>query len=240
LTSNHVNVVLQRLHAAQRRTIRAEDADLVVDFLPGRDIAGARARTISEATLLAMFHNNRAAELLSTGQGDAAYWQARTAVAHDPAFAPALNTLGVVYQRAGLAGAAEASYRQVLAAEPHHKAALGNLASTLRQQGREAEAEPLERLLARLQPQPPFQAFDEGRRAMELQDFARARLLFDLELDRQPYQAEVHLWAARAHAQLGNGRQAAHHLAQARDLGSTPSERDRYSAKLEHLRRQLR
>ena len=144
--------------------------------------------------------------------------------------------VAVIYDRAGLHEAAEKSYRQVLDNEPSNVAALSNLVRTLLRQGRQAEAETGARLLARLQPQPPFQAFDEGQRAMAAHDYERAKHLFDQELLQQPYQAEVHHWAALANWHLGHHRAVAHHLALARDHSGTPSDRDRYSAKLESLR----
>ncbi len=236
LSSGHVNIVLERPLLALRRGGAAEDADLVVDFLPGREVAGARTRVISEATLLAMFHNNRAAELLAHGQLSDSYWSARRAVLQAPGFVAAMNTLGVVYTRAGLLQGAEQAYRQVLKAEPNNVAALSNLVSALKQQGRLQEAEPVARLLARLQPLPPFEAYDEGRRALIAGDFTRAKQLFELELQHQPRQPEVHHWAAVANWHLGNQRQAERHLAQARDHSSTPEDHGRYSAKLASLR----
>ena len=236
LSSGHVNVVLQRRALPPLRRGTAEDADLVVDFLPGRDVAGARARPLDEATLTAMFHNNRAAELLAAGLTSQSYWRARAAVLQAPAFMPALNTLAVVYQRAGLADAAEQAYRQVLHSEPHNVAALGNLVGSLQRQSRLAEAEPLARLLARLQPRPPFQAFDSGRLAMQAGDHQRAKRLFEQELEHQPHQAEVHHWAAMANWHLGNQRLVAYHLGLARDYSSTQSDQHRYSAKLQSLR----
>ncbi len=236
LSSGHINVVLQKPRPSVRRASQTEDADLVIDFLPGRDIAGARIQAIDETTLLAMYHNNRAAELLASGRTQAAYWHARAAVLKDPGFVPAHNTLGVVYQKAALMHAAERSYRQALKRHPHNLAALSNLAGVLRLQGRNAEAEPTERLLAALERWAPFQAFEEGRRAMAAGDYQRARQLFDQELVRQPYQPEVHHWAAQAHNLLGNGPLAAHHLARARDHSGSPSDRQRFSAKLQTLR----
>ena len=239
VSSGHVNIVLQRPPMSLRRSSAADDAALVVDFLPGRDVAGARTSLVNEVKLLAMFHNNRAAEALAAGRVARAYWAARAAVVQAPDFIPALNTMGVVYERAGLLEAAEQAYRHVLQAEPDHVATLNNLVSTLNRQGRLAEAEPLARQLARLQPQPPFQAFDEGRRAMAVLEFERAKKLFDQELQHQPHQAEVHHWAALANWHLGNQAQTAHHLQQARDYSGTASDHSRYSAKLASLRTQL-
>ncbi len=236
LSSSHVNLVLQRPPMSLRTRSNTGDADLVVDFLPGREVASVRVRPISESSLLAMFHNNRAADMLAAGQPAAAYWWARAAVVQAPDYVPALNTLGVVYDRAGLREAAEQAYRQVLLTTPHHVAALSNFVSNLRQQGRPAEAEPAARLLARLQQQPPFQAFDEGRTAMAALDYERAKRLFDQELEHQPHQSEVHHWAALANWHLGNHNSAARHLKQARDFSSTVADHERFSAKLESLR----
>jgi hypothetical protein len=236
LSSGHVNLVLQRQALPPLRRGAEEDGDLVVDFLPGRDVAGARVRPLDEALLTAMFHNNRAAELLAAGQTGPSYWQARAAVLQAPGFMPALNTLAVIYQRAGLADAAEQAYRQVLDREPRNVAALSNLVGALQRQGRLAEAEPAARLLARLQPLPPFQAFDRGRLAMEAGDYQAAKRLFEQELEHQPYQAEVHHWAAMANWHLGHQSLVLHHLAMARDNSSNPSAQDRYSAKLQSLR----
>lgn len=59
LASGHVNLVLGR---AAPRTLegRIGDYSLVVDFLPPPELAGTRAVPIAEATITAMYMNNRA------------------------------------------------------------------------------------------------------------------------------------------------------------------------------------
>src|SRR5258708_33710934 len=90
--SGHVNLTLGG------RSIGARSSELLtIDFLPPEQLRGLRTWVIAEATIVAMYMNNRAAELLVHGQLDDAYWWARAAIAQDPAFMSAYNTLGVVY-----------------------------------------------------------------------------------------------------------------------------------------------
>jgi tetratricopeptide (TPR) repeat protein len=238
LASGHVNLVLAppgpRGPAA--KTISRGLEALTVDFLPQNETRGQRTVMLPEATIVAMFLNNRAVELLAAGRTDAAYAHARAALQQDAGFVAAANTLGVVYLQADQAAAAESAFAHVLAREPDNLSALNNQSRLLARLGRPAEAEPLAQRLTRLQPVAPFQQFHEGRQAMLQHDYARARDLFMRELRLQPYQDEVHFWAAQAYWRLGDRDRAARHLAQAAEHSNTRSEHDRYAAKLAHVR----
>src|SRR3546814_1509184 len=67
---------------------------------------------------MAMYLNNRAAEVLVAGDGRAAYWWARAAIHAAPEYAAAYNTLGVIYLRHGDAQLAEGMFRFELARTP--------------------------------------------------------------------------------------------------------------------------
>jgi hypothetical protein len=71
----------------------------IIDFLPPIETRGVQAREIAEATIIAMYMNNRSAEALVRGQIDDAYAWAKAAIGTDPDFANSYNTLGVVYYR---------------------------------------------------------------------------------------------------------------------------------------------
>jgi tetratricopeptide (TPR) repeat protein len=206
-----------------------------VDFLPPEDMRGARSVALQEHTILAMFMNNRAAEALNQGRLDDSYAWARAAVRQDPAFSAAINTLGVVYLRAGHRPQAEAALHAVLARDPTDVAALSNLLLLLQHDGREDEGRQLGDRLARLQPHPPFHFFDLGRAAMARGDYAGAQKLFDRELRRQPMQHEVRFWAAQAAWHLGDAATAADHLRQAMDNSPDPRSAAVYAGKLNHL-----
>jgi Flp pilus assembly protein TadD len=235
VASHHVNLVLSPppIRPAVMRSI--EDS-LTVDFLPASELRGQRTRALEQHTIVAMYFNNRAAESLALGQVDQAYWLAREALRQDPGYVNAANTLGVIYLRAGHVAPAERALRHVIAQDRSAVNALSNLLPLLQRQGRAAEAADVATQLARLQPVPPFQRLEEGRQAMAAGNYEQASELFREELRLQPYQDEVHFWAAQAAWRLGRQAEAARHLAHARDYSLSRGSQARYSAKLEQLR----
>lgn len=234
LTSGHVNVVLGP-RATPGTLYRSEPEPLVIDFLPARELGRLPTQPLGEATVQAMFFNNRAVELLADDRVDDAYWHARAALAEDPAFLPAANTLGVVHQRAGLPDAAEQAFRHVLGGDAGSLPALRNLHGLLRQQGRSDEAARLAERLAALQPEAPFQWLLAARDALALGDAAGAVALLQRELRLQPDHPEVHALLATAHLRLDQGALARRHLALAAAHSTLPGERRRLEAKLGRL-----
>lgn len=117
LASGHINVVLSgRGGPMHRELVRADE--LTVDFVPPEDLRGASVRPLAERTVVAMYMNNRAAETLAAGQHAQAYAWAREALHHDPDYLPGINTLAVIYLRAGHVAEAGAALRHVLAYAP--------------------------------------------------------------------------------------------------------------------------
>ncbi|MDP3614340.1 MAG: hypothetical protein Q8R98_21060, partial [Rubrivivax sp.] len=85
MASGHVNMVLAPPLA--RQVIgRNDQVSFTVDFLPRDDLAGQVTRPLEEKTIVAMYLNNRAAELLAAGRPADAYWFTRAALQHDPHF----------------------------------------------------------------------------------------------------------------------------------------------------------
>ncbi|WP_431289202.1 tetratricopeptide repeat protein [Roseateles chitinivorans] len=166
VVSGHVNIALGR-RRTDFRVVGNDEPSLVVDFLPGAQIQRQRAMPVDERMIVAMYMNNRAAELMAQAQIDRAYWWARAAWQHDPRLLTALNTLGVIYRRHGDTALAERAFRFVLAREPANVQSMANLAQALRLQGQLAEAQKYEAQLALLQPYPPFKFFDLGIAAMK-------------------------------------------------------------------------
>jgi tetratricopeptide (TPR) repeat protein len=238
LTSGHVNLVLAppRPRGARAAFSANTTEALTIDFLPQDELRGQRTRLLDESTVVAMFLNNRAVELLASGHVAEAYAHSRAALMQEPRFAAAINTLGVIYNHANLAGPAERAFRHVLVAEPDNVSALSNLSRLVAAQGHAAEAAELTARLERLQPVTPFQQFLAGREAMKRGDYAQARDLFLNELRLQPFQDEVHFWAAQAYWRLGENERAARHLAWAAEYSPTRSEQARYAGKLAQLR----
>lgn len=239
-SSNHVNLVLDRKridagNASLGYTLNA-DHPLVVDFIPIPDTARSRAQPLTQATVVAMYLNNRAAELLAAGHVDDAYWAARQAVVAAPDFLNAYNTLGVIYQRHGDHAAAERALRHALGGAPDNTVYLSNLAQTLDHAQRPQEAELLRARLRLLEPYPPFYFYHQGQQAMARGDYQRARTLFQRELDRVPNYHELHYWLAVTNYQLHDVRAAERHLQAAIDNSTSRDTHDLYAAKRNRLR----
>jgi Flp pilus assembly protein TadD len=231
--SGHVNILL-----GQRALYRqpGDDGALLVDFLPGEQVAGYRTVLLEEQQVLSLYMNNRAAEHLAAGAIADAYAHAREALLIDPTSSSAANTLAVVYSRAGQGAAAEAAWRRAMVLAPDSTSVLSNLAQYLDRNGRASEAAPLASRLAQLQPVPPLHYLEQGRLALERGELTVARDLLRRELRRQPYQAEVHYWLAVTNARLGDGDRAARDLAQAVMHSTTMDQHQLYSGKLARLR----
>ena len=238
----HVNLTLETHRTDESVGFRvgkrpAESESLMVDFLPQEDLRGLRAQAIAEATVVAMYMNNRAVEALSRGRVDDAYWWAREAVSRAPDYLPAFNTLGVVYQRHGHPREAEPVLRYVLERDPRNTQAMSNLVAVLAALGRNDESRQLAATLERIDPEPPFTWFLRGMAALRAGDFASAKDAFEKEVARAPDYHEFHFWLAIALLGLGQGEEARAHVALALENSTTLRDHDLYAAKLAKLSR---
>lgn len=233
VVNDHVNLVLgQRLQGS----VWTDDSgmSLVVDFLPHELMQGQPSRTITEATIVTMFMNNRAVEHLLSGAPDDAYAWAQAALRRDPGFTPALNTLGVIYQRKGLLAPAEQTWQMALRQQPDSPGVLGNLAAVQRALGLTDEAARSEARLARLQREAPWGEFRRAQAALQSGDAGTARALLERLLKRDATQRDVHVWLAQAYLQLKQPEQASRHLALAVQHSPTHEQR-LYAGKLARL-----
>jgi len=235
LRSSHVNVVFSR-GLPHGRWQQPDRLAATVDFVPAEQLQGLAVQHLDQATVVALFLNNRAAESLRAGRLNQAYAWARAAVLQRPGLAPALNTLGVVFQRAAQPALADQALAQALRHQPLLVAALANRVPVLRALGRDDEAQASAELLARLEPEPPFQLLDQGRAALQRGEAELALRLFQRAARQLPDLPEAQFWLARAHHQLGQLAAAQQAMAQAVELSQRDAERSRYSAKLAWLR----
>jgi tetratricopeptide (TPR) repeat protein len=233
-SSSHVNLALEH-RATDARAGVDTDRAWTVDFLPPEDVRGQRTRVISEATVIAMYMNNRSAEALVRGELDDAYAWAREAMRQAPAFLSAYNTLAVVYLRHGNPKQAEQLLRHVVEREPDNTVALSNLARALGDLGQTTEAALLNERLAKIEPYPPFHFFDLGLAALRAGNFETARELIGKEVKRAAYHHEFHFWLAIANLGLGDKSQARKHLIIAKENSTSFDDKALYSAKLEKI-----
>jgi Tfp pilus assembly protein PilF len=236
-SSNHVNLLLGNPKMDPHAGFNVGRPDtLTVDFIPISDKARQAAIALEERTIIAMYLNNRAAEMLARDKVDDAYWLARKAIDHDPRFLNAYNTLGVIYQHHNNLPEAEQVLRYALSQAPNNTIFLSNLAQNLEDSNKPAEAAVLRQRLAQLEPYPPFYYFKQGQEAMDKGNYVKARDLFRRELDRVPDYHEFHFWLAQAAYQLGDLREADEHMKLALANSLTRGEHDLYAAKLDRIK----
>jgi Tfp pilus assembly protein PilF len=238
-SSEHVNLKLGSKFSEARSALD-ENYLLTIDFLPQQEIRGQRSRVIGEATIIAMYMNNRAAETLAGGETNQAYWWAREAIRQAPKFLSAYNTLGIVYRHHGNLPEAEQMLRHVLAREPDNVDVMSNLVLVLQDQKRVEEAQALSRRLQEIQPHPPFHFFNLGMAAMHDGDYRQARDFFRKEIKRAAYYHEFHYWLASAYFNLGEAKLANEHLQIAMENSTTRTDHDLYSAKLDQIKAKFR
>lgn len=230
LLNGHVNLSLGQ---APRGLSSREMGRYTIDFQPVEDPRLARVRPIGENTVVAMFFNNRAVELMEQGAWTEAYATLRAALRADPHYTNSVNTLGVLLRRVGDLPRAELLLQGLLKREPHNRHAAGNLAMVWRQQGRIAEAQALERDL----PPSPFADFERGLALAAQEQWPAALAAFERQLRLSPDFHGLHFQLARAHMQLGHLREARQHLEEASEQAPTGALRLRYQSKVKALRR---
>src|SRR6266850_926484 len=103
--SGHVNLTLGGKWLGARAAYATGEL-LTIDFLPAQELRGLRTWVIPEQTILAMYMNNRAAEVLARGRLDDAYWWGRAALDRDPYYHEFQFWLGVANLRLGNIGEA--------------------------------------------------------------------------------------------------------------------------------------
>lgn len=231
LASGHVNVTVGGGHD-DPTVHRPEAPATVIDFLPADELRGQRSRTISEDEIVAMFMNNRAAELLEAMRLDEAYAWARRAVERRPSSVSSINTLAVIYLRRGALSEAVTALAHAHRIAPRNTHVLSNLVQALERSGSTAEADRYRELLATAEAVPPLHFFDLGVAAMNSGDYGAALKHFQRELDQGIDYHEVRFALGLAQAALGDFRAAQRTLAVAVETSAPGRTRELYKAKL--------
>lgn len=220
---NHVNAGFRL--GSRRYTVDVASDEVSNHHPPGR---------IGDSRLLAMYYNNRAAELMVQDQPEAAMAHVRMSLTLDPHYPSAWSNAGVLHGRKAEFAEAERAYRHALHLEPMHASALTNLVAHYEQAGAASQAQALRARLKQAQRRNPYHQFMRAReyeRAGQLrlaqQHYARAIRLHKTE-------HRFHFGLARASFLLGELQEAQKWLTSARELSSGDA-RDRYEAKINAL-----
>jgi Tfp pilus assembly protein PilF len=217
------------------------EGDLVADFLPRlhKRWGSYVVTPLSEPRIRALFHSNRAVELLGTGDLEAAMAQARLSLAQDTRSSIGWNVQGVVLQTMGEHGKAEQAFREALALDAKDGAAIGNLELLLARTGREEEARRYRELGQKIRRKDPYYNAFLAEEAFSTGKLDEAGKFIATAIRIQPFESEFFLMQARLLLAQGRMEESLAAMEQAQRWAK-PGERERYDSKLELLRRKQR
>lgn len=183
-------------------------ARLTVDV--ARDLVMARnpPEPISDQRLLALYYNNRAAELLvGTSPAAAAPYMAM-ALQLAPRYASAWANAGVLQLRLGDPRAAERDYLKALAIDPANAGALVNLVALYRSNGDEARRAIYARRIEKIQAKDPYFQFLQAEDDEKQGDYAGAVQHYRQAIRLYGGDSRFYVGLAHAYQQLGEERRA--------------------------------
>lgn len=181
---------------------------LTVDV--GRDRVMARdpPEPISDERLLALYYNNRAAELLAGASPAAAVPYMAMALQLAPRYASAWSNAGVMHLRQGDPQAAERNYLKALALDPANSGALLNLVTLYQNNGDAARRATYARRLEKVQANDPYFQFLQAENDEKQGDYAGAVQHYRQAIRLYDGDPRFYFGLARAYRQLGEGRNA--------------------------------
>ena len=188
--------------------VEIDDAEYTVDVGWRSLLAVRKPRTITDAQLVALLHNNNAVEFLLSGDREQAATRVEAALALDPANATLLSNAGVVHWRSGRRDAAERAYLQALKLQRGHLGALGNLVGLYRATGATRLAEGYAKRLQRAQAVDPFSQFLIAQALVDSGAYDDAVAHFRRAIRLLPDEPQFHRGLADAYLKQGKATAA--------------------------------
>jgi len=226
--------VRTKLYEPRREAVDGEfvirRGGLLVDYFPN---AGDRfVSNINKAEYQAMYYNNLASEAISREDYGKAFWLLRRALELTPYDAGAINSMAIVYRRAGNVEKSEEIYRYGIKNLSNKVSLLRNYRVLLSEQERFAEVEELNLALAELDEDSPFDWLHAGHDAFAKNEFGEAISYSQKAVEIAPYLHESYAGLAKAHYKLGNRVRAKRELINAQKFSYRKSIQSLYQAKL--------
>lgn len=206
---------------------------IIVDYFPELgDIAGLR---ISEATFIAMFYRNLAADALLEDKLELALALLREALRHDPGYSAVINLTALVHKKLAEQQLADLWFQYGLKIAANKTTLLNNYAVFMQNKGDIEAAELLRQQLQSLEEQDPFLWYIKGKTALLNKDYEQAIKSFTLLTESAPYLAEFHYELAKAYFYTQRFDDARKALSNAADA-AVATDKPTFNAKLEALK----
>lgn len=189
-----------------------------VDVARDAVIARRSPKRIPDQRLLALYYNNRAAELMAGASPAAAAPYMAMSLQVDPGYANSWSNAGVLQLHMGDLRAAERDYLKALALDPVNTDALFNLGTLYQNQGDEPRSAIFKQRLEKARLKEPYYQFLLALDGEKQGDYARAVTHYKQAIRVYDGEPRFYFGLARAYQQLGDPRRAQHALDRANAL----------------------
>ena len=198
-----------------------------VDVARDEVLTRHQPESISDQRLLALYYNNRAAELLADNQPDVAAPYMAMTLQLAPRYASGWANAGVLRLRQGDLRGAERDYLKALGFDPAHAGALFNLVTLYRDRGDGVRSARFQQRLEKVQMKDPYFQFllamDDERQG----DYAGAVRHYRSAIHLYRGDSRFYAGLARVYLQLGEERQARRAMHHADILSRSTDEGER-------------
>ena len=208
----------------------------MVDF----NIADYRAdydtRVISDQRALAHFFNNLGAEYLQQGDTASAFYAFRKALAeNDSSFAPAWDSLGTLYARAGHSYHAEAAFLRALEIDKSDITAMNNLTVLYDRRGDPELAQRYRNKVNSHRMRNPYYRFHLARMAYHAENYDQAIDHLKFATRRGREDDRFYALLGLVYLKMGNEKKSRLSMTKAEELASSGAMKALYSTKIDRL-----
>ncbi len=207
-----------------------------IDVFPGVNRIELGIQIVPDKRGLAHFYNNRGVDEMGAGSYQQAETYLEKALETDSSFVSAWINLGALNGQLHRLAEAERCYRKALSLDSKNLAAMSNLANLCDKTGRTKEADRLQSKVRSFREKNPYHHYNLGQQALEEGRFQDAIDHYKKALKLKSREHNFHFGLARAFASLGNPEEAVHNLQLATKYTTDPSNKTRYSQKLQLLK----
>ena len=233
LLNGHINLSINIVDGLDMITLGS--SSVLVDFDPQEVRRHFPRKAIPRAWALAMYYNNRGADMLLANAYTRAYAYFRRAVAVQPTFTQAWVNLGVLYRMQGHYQQALSSYEYALQQQPENLTIYENMAVLYRTLGDNERATELAAFADRKRQSNPFYHFILGEEAFERGEYALAHIHYLRAMRLDTNHHEILFGLSKALLAMGDIDTAAMYLERARSKASSAQDKQRYQGKLAAL-----
>jgi tetratricopeptide (TPR) repeat protein len=233
LLNGHINLRILPQHEAS--SIKLFRKDIVIDFDPQQGVDDFAAQEISQERIVAMFYNNKAAELILKGKMNHAYAYLKAALEHDPLYNGAILNLGLAYRQIGELALAEKAYLAAISINERYLTAWENLAALYDKTQRQSQASEIYARLQKQRVNNPYYHLMLAEEALENKKFKQSIRNYKdaIALDDSPHQ--FYFGIAKAYFQLGDFNNTQRYLRLAKSKAGKARISGDYSEKLSML-----